>query len=66
MEKKIELAIKDKIATIKFIDQDNFNALSRETAKQLLEVFEDLKDDPKVRCIILNRYRKIILCGREH
>ena len=42
MEKKIEVTIKDKIATIKFIDQDNFNALSRETAKKLLEVFENI------------------------
>ncbi len=63
MEKKIELTIKDKIATIKFIDPDNYNALSRETAKQLLDVFEDLKDDPKVRCIILTGTGKSFSAG---
>jgi len=63
MEKKIELTIKDKIATIKFIDPDNYNALSRETAKHLLDVFEDLKDDPKVRCIILTGTGKSFSAG---
>jgi len=63
MEKKIEVVIKDNIATIKLIDPDNFNALSRETAKQLLEVFEDLKDDSKVRCIILTGTGKSFSAG---
>ena len=63
MEKKIELTIQDKIATIKFIDPDNFNALSRETAKQLVKVLEDLKDNPDVRCIILTGTGKSFSAG---
>ncbi len=37
--------------------------MSRETAKQLLDVFEDLKDDPKVRCIILTGSGKSFSAG---
>ena len=63
MDKKIELAIKDKIAMIRFIDPDNLNALSRETAKQLLEVLKDLKDNSEVRCIILTGTGKSFSAG---
>jgi len=63
MEKKIDLEIKDKIATVKFIDPENFNALSRETAKQLLEVLEKLKNNGEVRCIILTGMGKSFSAG---
>ena len=63
MEKNIELLIKDKIATIRFIDSENFNPLSKETAKELLGVLENLKNNIDVRCIIITGSGKSFSAG---
>jgi len=53
MGSKIKLDIKDNIATLKFIDSENLNPLNQETAKELLEELESLKEKNDVRCIII-------------
>jgi 2-(1,2-epoxy-1,2-dihydrophenyl)acetyl-CoA isomerase len=63
MEKKIELATKDSIAVIKFIDPENFNPLGKESAKQLLDILEKLKNDSKIRCIIITGTGKAFSAG---
>jgi len=63
MDKTIELEIKDAIATIKLVDPDNYNALGKETAKQLLELLENLKNNSEVRCIIITGTGKSFSAG---
>jgi len=53
MGNKIKLDIKDNIATLKFIDSENLNPLNQETAKELLEELESLRERNDVRCIII-------------
>jgi len=53
MEKKIELEIKDDIAIIKLIDPKNLNPLNKDTAKELLETLESLRNNNDIRCLII-------------
>ncbi|MFX1445824.1 MAG: enoyl-CoA hydratase/isomerase family protein [Promethearchaeota archaeon] len=63
MAKNTELIIKDKIATIKLIDSDNFNPLSKETAKELLTTLDQLKNNSEVRCLIITGSGKAFSAG---
>jgi len=63
MEKKIGFAIKDKVAIIKFVDPENLNPLSKESAKQLLETLENLKNNNEIRCIIITGTGKAFSAG---
>jgi 2-(1,2-epoxy-1,2-dihydrophenyl)acetyl-CoA isomerase len=63
MEKKIGFAIKDNVATIKFVDPENLNPLSKESAKQLLETLENLKSNNEIRCIIITGTGKAFSAG---
>ena len=62
-EKKIDLAIKNKIATIAIVDPENYNPLNKETGKQLLDVLESLRDNSEVRCIIITGSGKAFSAG---
>jgi 2-(1,2-epoxy-1,2-dihydrophenyl)acetyl-CoA isomerase len=63
MENNIELVIKGKIAIIKFIDAENFNPLSKETAKELLGILENLENNITVRCLIITGSGKSFSAG---
>ena len=65
MEEKFEIAIKDKIATIKFIDPDNYNPLNKDTGKQLLDILESLRDNSEVRCVIITGSGKAFSAGGD-
>ncbi|MFX0187964.1 MAG: enoyl-CoA hydratase/isomerase family protein [Candidatus Hodarchaeota archaeon] len=62
-EKKIDLAIKNKIATITIVDPENYNPLNKETGKQLLDVLESLRDNSDIRCIIITGSGKAFSAG---
>jgi 2-(1,2-epoxy-1,2-dihydrophenyl)acetyl-CoA isomerase len=62
-EKKIDLTIKNKIATIAIVDPENYNPLNKETGKQLLDVLESLRDNSEVRCIIITGSEKAFSAG---
>ncbi len=62
---KIEIVKKDKIAIIKLIDAENLNPLNKETAKELLETLESLKDDIDVRCIIITGSGRAFSAGGD-
>lgn len=62
-EKKIDLTIKNKIATIAIVDPENYNPLNKETGKQLLDVLESLRDNSEVRCIIITGSGKAFSAG---
>jgi len=53
MGEKFDLAIEGSIATIKFIDPENLNPLNKETAKQLLDILESLREKADIKCIII-------------
>ncbi|MFX1324216.1 MAG: enoyl-CoA hydratase/isomerase family protein [Promethearchaeota archaeon] len=65
MEKKIDLMIKNNIATIKFMDPDNLNPLNKQIAKELVEIFEDLREKNDVRCIILTGSGRAFSAGGD-
>jgi len=65
MEKKIDLVIKENIAMIRFIDPENLNPLNNETAKQLLEVLESLREKNNVRCIIITGSGRAFSAGGD-
>ena len=62
---KIEVAKKDKIAIIKLIDAENLNPLNKETAKELLETLESLKDDIDIRCVIITGSGRAFSAGGD-
>lgn len=62
-EKKIELAIKDKIATIKINDPENFNPLNIETGQQILDTLESIRNNDDVRCVIITGSGKSFSAG---
>jgi len=62
-EKKIELAIKYQIATIKINDPENFNPLNKETGQQILDALESLRDNNEVRCIVITGSGKAFSAG---
>ncbi len=62
---KIEIAKKEKIAIIKLIDAENLNPLNKETAKELLETLESLKDDIDIRCVIITGSGRAFSAGGD-
>ena len=65
MGNKIELDIKENIATLKFIDPENLNPLNKESAKQLLEELESLRERTDVRCIIITGSGRAFSAGGD-
>ncbi|MFX1452345.1 MAG: enoyl-CoA hydratase/isomerase family protein [Promethearchaeota archaeon] len=63
MGKKIELNIKNKIAILKFVDSENLNPLSKESAKELVEILENLENNSEVRCLIITGSGKAFSAG---
>jgi len=62
-EKKFEVKIENKIATIKFIDPENFNPLSIESGQQLLDILEELRYNENIRCLIITGSGKAFSAG---
>jgi 2-(1,2-epoxy-1,2-dihydrophenyl)acetyl-CoA isomerase len=65
MEKKIELEIRNSIATIKLTDPENLNPLSKETGKKLFETLELLKKNNDVRCLIITGSGRAFSAGGD-
>jgi len=65
MGKKIDLLIKENIATIKFTDPENLNPLNKETVKQLLHVLESLRENNEVRCVIITGSGRAFSAGGD-
>ncbi|MFX1281606.1 MAG: enoyl-CoA hydratase/isomerase family protein [Promethearchaeota archaeon] len=65
MGNKIELNIKDNIATLKFIDPESMNPLNTESAKELLEYLESLREKSDVRCIIITGSGRAFSAGGD-
>jgi 2-(1,2-epoxy-1,2-dihydrophenyl)acetyl-CoA isomerase len=63
--KKIEVTKKEKIAIIKLIDAEKLNPLNKETAKELMEILESLKDDVDVRCVIITGSGRAFSAGGD-
>jgi len=63
LDKKVEFKIENNIATIKLIDADNYNPLSKESGKQLLKILEDLQDNNEIRAIIITGTGKAFSAG---
>jgi enoyl-CoA hydratase/carnithine racemase len=53
MANKIELSIKESIAIIRFIDPENYNPLNMESAKEMLEALDSLRNRDDIRSIII-------------
>lgn len=65
MGKKIDLTIKENIATIKFSDPENLNPLNKESVKELLEVLESLREKNDVRSIIITGSGRAFSAGGD-
>lgn len=65
MKKKIEISIEDKIAIITLIDSENYNPLNKETAIELLEALNNLKNQEAIRCIIITGSGKAFSAGGD-
>ncbi|MFW9823911.1 MAG: enoyl-CoA hydratase/isomerase family protein [Candidatus Thorarchaeota archaeon] len=65
MEKKMDVMIKNNIATIKFMDPDNLNPMNKQMAKELVDIFEDLRERNDVRCIILTGSGRAFSAGGD-
>ncbi len=65
MEKRIDIVIDENIAIVKFIDSDNLNPLNKETAKQLFDVLESLKEKDEIRCIIITGSGRAFSAGGD-
>jgi 2-(1,2-epoxy-1,2-dihydrophenyl)acetyl-CoA isomerase len=62
---KIEVVKKEKVAIIKLIDAEHLNPLNKETAKELLETLESLKDDIDIRCVIITGSGRAFSAGGD-
>lgn len=62
---KIEVVKKEKIAIIKLIDAEHLNPLNKETAKELLETLDSLKDDNDIRCVIITGSGRAFSAGGD-
>ncbi|MFW9878553.1 MAG: enoyl-CoA hydratase/isomerase family protein [Candidatus Thorarchaeota archaeon] len=62
---KIEVSRKEKIAIIKLIDAEHLNPLNKETANELLETLELLKDDINIRCVIITGSGRAFSAGGD-
>ncbi|UCD02029.1 MAG: enoyl-CoA hydratase/isomerase family protein [Promethearchaeota archaeon] len=65
MEKKIDLVIKENIATIKLNDPENLNPLNKETAKKLLDILGSLREKADVKCIIITGSGRAFSAGGD-
>ena len=65
MGNKIDIQIDNKIATIKLLDLENLNPLNKETAEELLETLESLKDDKAIRCVIITGSGRAFSAGGD-
>ena len=65
MEKRIDIVIDENIATVKFKDSDNLNPLNKETAKQLFDILESLKEKDEIRCIIITGSGRAFSAGGD-
>lgn len=63
MEKKAVLEKKENIALIKLNDPENYNPLNKETAKDLLELIESLRNISEIRCVIITGSGKSFSAG---
>ena len=62
---KIEVSKKEKIAIIRLIDAEHLNPLNNETAKELTESLESLKDDANIRCVIITGSGRAFSAGGD-
>ena len=62
---KIEVTKNEKIAIIKLIDAENLNPLNMQTAKELLEALESLKNDNNIRCLIITGSGRAFSAGGD-
>ncbi|MHA2006178.1 MAG: enoyl-CoA hydratase/isomerase family protein [Promethearchaeota archaeon] len=62
---KIEVIKKEKIAIIKLNDAEKLNPLNKETAKELTESLELLKNDTDIRCIIITGSGRAFSAGGD-
>ncbi|MFW9941892.1 MAG: enoyl-CoA hydratase/isomerase family protein, partial [Candidatus Thorarchaeota archaeon] len=62
---KVEVAKKEKIAIIKLIDAEHLNPLNKETAKELSETLESLKDDNDIRCVVITGSGRAFSAGGD-
>ncbi|MFX1456502.1 MAG: enoyl-CoA hydratase/isomerase family protein [Promethearchaeota archaeon] len=65
MGNKLEVKIKDKIATIILMDPDKLNPLNKETAIEFLESLEDLEKNDEVRCLIITGSGRAFSAGGD-
>ena len=63
MDKKVDFEIEGSIAIIRLIDPDNFNPLSKESGKQLLEILENLQNNEEIRALIITGTGKAFSAG---
>lgn len=63
MDQKVDFKIEGNVAIIRLIDPDNFNPLSIESGKQLLEVLEKLQNNDQVRALIITGTGKAFSAG---
>ena len=62
---KIELTKKEKIAFIKLIDAEHLNPLNIDTANELSETLESLKDDNGIRCVVITGSGRAFSAGGD-
>jgi 2-(1,2-epoxy-1,2-dihydrophenyl)acetyl-CoA isomerase len=63
LNKKVDFKIEGNVAIIRLIDPDNFNPLSIESGKELLEVLEELQNNDQVRALIITGTGKAFSAG---
>ena len=63
--KKIEVVKKEKIAIIRLIDAEHLNPLNMDTAKELLETLDSLKDDNEIRCVVITGSGRAFSAGGD-
>ncbi len=65
MDAKIKLHIDDKVAKIVLNDEDNYNPLNQEMAKELLDILEQLRNNEVVRCLMITGAGKAFSAGGD-
>ena len=63
MVKLVDYEIDGNVGIIRLIDPDNFNPLSKESGRQLLEIIENLRDNDTVRALIITGTGKAFSAG---
>ena len=65
MKEKVNVTIADKVAKIVLNDPENYNPLNKEMGRELLGVLEKLKNDEKVRCLMITGSGKAFSAGGD-